>query len=138
MISDDEPTVAPQTFSDERLMQTVVAPQTPLTAWAAEAVKFPPGGDGVMLTNAPHPEGDTELPEDADIPEPASDAHNMNWAEACACLHRGQKVRRNGWGSEAEFLIEDSAGVQIVRDGAYWRYPEPDWDTEATDWQVVG
>ena len=115
MISDDEPTVAPQ---------------TPLPAWAAEAVKISEP-EAVKISE----------PEAVKIsePEPASDAHNMNWAEAQACLRRGQKVRRNEWGAEADWLEADFDGaVMIKRRGALWPYPQPVWDTGATDWQVVG
>ncbi len=134
MISDNEPSVAPQ---------------TPLPVWAAEAVDVPePEGTlGFMGLARLKEEGKAAPPGDyksvgplePEVSAPASDAHNMNWAGAQACLCRGQKVRRNGWGADADWLELDFDGaVMIKRRGTLWPYPQPVWDTDATDWQVVG
>ena len=129
MISDDEPSVAPQ---------------TPLPVWAAEAVKVPAEGYSAPNASLGASPAFVDMPEVVDAPvepepAPSSDAHNMNWADAQACLRRGQKVRRNEWGAEADWLEADFDGaVMIKRRGALWPYPQPIWDTGATDWQVVG
>lgn len=104
----------------EKEGKPAVKSQTPLPKWAHEATKAP----------------ETEGPKAED--GPPSDAHNMNWADAQACMARGQKVRRNGWGDGSYlFMNGDDEGIKIDRPGGVWPYVVQAWDAEAEDWQVA-
>jgi hypothetical protein len=61
----------------------------------------------------------------------------VTWAEACAALLEGKKVRRDEWGHLRWSIQANLAGERVLRDHCGWSVVIFAEELEATDWEVI-
>jgi hypothetical protein len=61
----------------------------------------------------------------------------VTWAEACAALLEGKKVRRAEWGHLRWSIQANLAGERVLRDQTGWSVVIFAEELEATDWEVI-